>query len=74
MILFGYTDNKKILLSDRESRYEPLGSCIQRVWISSWYVVSIDTGHIAPSPQSDPRWSPAFKIEPVLSVSSFIKT
>ena len=40
------------------------------VWFSSWYVVSIDTGHIAQSPQSGPRWSPAFKMEPVLSVSS----
>ena len=29
-------------------------------------VVFIDTGHIAQSPQSGPRWSPAFKIEPVL--------
>ena len=37
----------------------------------SWYVVSIDTGHRAQSPQSSPRWSPAFKMEPVLSVSSF---
>ena len=36
------------------------------VWFSSWYVVSIDTGHIAQSPQSSPRWSPAFTIEPVL--------
>ena len=35
-------------------------------WFSSWYVVSIDTGHVAQSPQSGPRWSPAFKIEPVL--------
>ena len=42
------------------------------VWFSSWYVVSIDTGHIAQSLQSSPRWSPAFKMEPVLSVSSFI--
>ena len=41
------------------------------VWFSSWYVISIDTGHIAQSPQSSPRWSPAFKTEPVLSVSSF---
>ena len=30
------------------------------------YVVSVDTGHIVLSPQSGPRWSPAFKIEPVL--------
>ena len=28
-------------------------------------------GHIDQSPQSSPRWSPAFKTEPVLSVSSF---
>ena len=41
------------------------------VWFSSLYVVSIDTGHIAQSPQSGPRWSPAFELEPVPSVSSF---
>ena len=41
------------------------------VWFSSWYVISVDTGHIAQSPQSSPTWSPAFKMEPVLSVSSF---
>ena len=40
-------------------------------WFSSLYVISIDTGGIAQSPQSSPRWSPAFKTEPVLSVSSF---
>ena len=28
-------------------------------WFSSWYVVCIDIGHIAQSPQSDPRWNPA---------------
>ena len=44
------------------------------VWFSSWDVVFIDTGHIAQSPQSGPRWSPAFKMEPVLSVSSFTNT
>ena len=43
-------------------------------WFSNWYVVSIDTGHIAQSPQSRRRWSPAFKMEPVLSVSSFKQT
>ena len=48
-----------------------MGSSIRGFWFSSWYVVSIDTGHIAPSPLSGPRWSPAFKMEPVLSVSSF---
>ena len=53
MILFGYTDNKGILLGN--------GALVFR-----WYVVSIDTGHIAQSPRSGPRWSPAFKIEPVL--------
>ena len=37
-------------------------------------VIPIDTGHIAQSPQSGPRWSPAFQTEPVLSVSSFIIT
>ena len=41
------------------------------VWFSSWYVVYIDTRHITQSPQSRPRWSPAFKMEPVLPVSSF---
>ena len=44
------------------------------VLFSSWYVVSIDTRHIAQSPQSGPRWGPAFKMEPVLSVSSFKRT
>ena len=57
-----------------ESRYEALGSSIWGAWVSSWYVISIDTGHIAQSPQSSPRWSPAFKMEPVLSVSSFRRT
>ena len=45
------------------------------VWFSSWYVVSLgtgSTGHIAQSPQPGPRWSPAFKMEPVLSLSCFI--
>ena len=37
------------------------------------YVVSIDTGHIAQSPESGPRWSPAFKMEPVSSFRSTIK-
>ena len=50
--------------------YEPWGS-IQGAWFSSWYVISIDTRHIAQSPQSSPIWSPAFKMEPVLSVSSY---
>ena len=58
MILFGYTDNKGILLGN--------GALVFR-----WYVVSIDSGHTAQSPQSDPRWSPAFKIEPVLFLPSF---
>ena len=74
MILFGYTDNWGILLGNGESRYEPWGSSIRGVWFSSWYVISIDTGYIAQSPQSGPRWSPAFKMEPVLSVSSFTRT
>ena len=72
MILFGYTDNYGILLGIRGSRYEPWGFSILGVWFSSWYVVSIDTRHIAQSPQSGPRWSPAFKMEPVLFASSFI--
>ena len=71
MILFGCTDNYGILLGTRESRYEPWGSSIQGAWFSSWYVISINTGHIAQSPQSGPRWSSAFEMEPVLSVSSF---
>ena len=32
--------------------------------------MSIDTGHRAQSPQSGPRWSPAFKMEPVLFPTS----
>ena len=60
-----------ILLGNGESRFKPWGSSIRRVWFSSWYVVSIDTGHIAQSLQSGPGCSPAFKVEPVLSVSSF---
>ena len=71
MILFSYTDNQGILLGDGESRYEPWSSSTQGLLFSSWYVVSIDTGHIAQCTQSSPRWSPAFKMEPVLSVSSF---
>ena len=43
-----------------------MGLFLPGAWFSSWYVVSIDTEHIAKSPQSGPRWSPAFKIEPVL--------
>ena len=54
-----------------ESLVTRLGALQTRgVWFSSWYVISIDTGHIAQSPQSGPRWSPVFKMEPVLSVSS----
>ena len=58
-------------MGNKESRYEPWGSSIQGTWFSSWYVFSIDIGHRAQSPQSGPRWSPAFKMEPLLSVSSF---
>ena len=47
-----------------------LGLFLPGAWFSSWYVVSIDTGLIAQSPQSGPRWSPAFKIEPVLFLPS----
>ena len=53
-----------MLLGDGESRYEPWGSSIGAeggFWFSSWYVVSIDTGHIAQSPQFGTRWSPALK-------------
>ena len=53
-------------------RWRALGLFLLGAWFSGWYVVSIDAGHLAPSPQSGPRWSPAFKMEPVLSVSSFI--
>ena len=73
MILFGYTDNWGILLGNRESRYEPWGSSIQGAWFSSWYDMSIDTGHRAQSPQSGPRWSPAFKRELVLFPPSVSK-
>ena len=52
--------------------YKCWGSSIQGAWFPTWYVISIDTGHIAQSPQSGPRWSPAFRMKPVLSVSSFI--
>ena len=48
-----------------------VGLCLLGAWFSSWYFVSIDTGQEAQSSQSGPRGSPAFKIEPVLSVSSF---
>ena len=47
------------------------GGGVGGVWFSSWYVISIDTGHITQNPQSSPRWSPAFRMEPVLRVSSF---
>ena len=46
------------------------GALPSRGLVSSWYVISIDTGHIAQSPQSGPRWSPAFKMEPVLFPTS----
>ena len=67
MILFGYRQ-LGYFLGDRVSRYEPWGSSFQGFWFSSWYVISIDTGRIAQSPQSGPRWSPAFTMESVLSV------
>ena len=51
--------------------YDSLGLFLPGAWFSSWYVVSIDTRHIAQSPQSGPRGSPAFKIEPVLFPPSF---
>ena len=51
---------------------ESPGALPSWAWFSSWYVVSIDTGHIAQSPQSGPRWSPAFKIEPVLFSPSIV--
>ena len=51
-----------------------LGLFLPGAWFSSWCVVSIDPGHIAQSPQSGPRRSPAFKMEPVLSIFSFISS
>ena len=60
MILFGYTDNYGILLVDESLGMSP-GALpwgwggVGRVCFSSWYVVSIDTGHIAQCPQSGPR-------------------
>ena len=70
MILFSYTNNDGILLSDRESRYEPWGSSILGVWFSSWYVISTDTAHIAKgySPAQDGvlllRWNLFFLFPP----------
>ena len=72
MILFGHTDNQGILLGVRESRFEPWGSSIRGLCFSSWYVICIDIGHVARSPQSSPRWSPAFKMEPVLFLPSVL--
>ena len=68
--LFYYRDNQHILLgytSPEAPSWWGGGWCL----IFHWYVVSVDTGHIAQSPQFGPQWSPAFKMEPVLSVSSF---
>ena len=45
---------------------ESFGVLLSRVLVFQVYVVSIDTGHIAQSPQSGPRRGLAFKIEPVL--------
>ena len=45
---------------------EPWGSSFWGPGFPVGCVVSIDTGHIDQSPQSGPRWSPVFKIEPVL--------
>ena len=67
MILFSCTDNQGILLGDRESKYQPWallsgGSC---------FPVDMSFPQIlAQSPQSSPRWSPAFKIQSVLFPSS----
>ena len=43
-----------------------LGLFLLGAWFSSWNVASIHSGQRAQSPQSGPRWSPAFKAEPVL--------
>ena len=43
-----------------------MGLFLLGAWFSIWCVVSIDPGHIAHSPQSGPRRSLTFKIEPVL--------
>ena len=51
MILFGYTDNQGILLGYGE----PWGSSFWGSGFPFGCVVSIDTGHIAQSPQSGPR-------------------
>ena len=69
MILLSYTDNQGILLGSVES----LGTSPGGAWFSSWYVVSIHTGHIAQSPQSGPRCSPALKREPVLFPPSVLQ-
>jgi len=42
------------------------GLFLPGAWFSSWYVVSIGTDHRAQSPQFGPRWSPVFRIEPVV--------
>ena len=44
-------------LGKGEYRYEPWGSSTvgDGVWFSHWFVISIDTGHTAQSPQSGPR-------------------
>ena len=54
-----------------ESLGTSVGLFLLGSWFSSWFVFSIDTGHVAQSSQSRPRWSSAFKMEPVLPVSSF---
>ena len=46
--------------------WRALGLFLPGARFSNWYVISIDTGHRAQSPQSGPRWRPAFKTEPVL--------
>ena len=53
-------------------QWRALGLFLLGAWFSSCYVISIDTGHIAQSLQSGPRWSHAFKIEPDLFPSSIL--
>ena len=53
------------------SRYDPWGSSFQ----GPGFPVGMSFhrhGYIAQSPQSGPRWSPAFKMEPVLFPPSVV--
>ena len=61
MVLFSYTDNQSILLAKEEWGSSFWGGLAYQL-VCCFH----NTGQIAQSPQSSPRWSPAFKIGPVL--------